>query len=224
MFNRLRVSRSPRSTRNVTTLVATLALAAATLGLGACESTRGSSGGRIDPYTTTESDRKSGKASIPAMLEFSDQVGESLAQDISEIDEIQSLKEKVVLELGSILNKTNTPTSDFEQLRSRVRGKIFASKFLRKQFMIVESKARMDAEKDRVEGTGGGKDLLQEGRGTAGTNNYNPNIVYLLQGDFFESTRGDRRQYYFEFKLTNLQTRQIVFMKSFDLGQKREHD
>ena len=213
-----------QATRNKATLVTTLALVSMTAGLGACESTRGSSGGRIDPYTTTESDRRSTKASIPSMLEFSDQVGESLAQEIADIDEIQGLKEKVVLELGSVLNKTNTPTSDFEQIRSRVRGKIFASKFLRKQFFIVESKARMDAEKERVEGTGGSKDLLQEGRGSVGTNNYNPNIVYLLQGDFFESTRGSRRQYYFEFKLTNLQTRQIVFMKSFDLGQVTERD
>jgi len=204
--------------------LAALALGASVFALGACESTKGSSGGRIDPYATTESDRRSGKASIPSLMEFSDQTAEALAQEISDIDEIQGLKEKVVLELGSILNKSNTPTSDFEQIRSRVRGKIFASKFLRKQFFIVESKARMDEEKQRVEGTGGQRDLLQEGRGTAGTNTYNPNIVYLLQGDFFESNRGDRRQYYFEFKLTNLQTRQIVFMKSFDLAQVRERD
>src|SRR4029079_19795333 len=98
MFHRFRIS---RSTRDVATLVTTLALASFTLVLGACESTK--SGGRIDPYKTTESDRQSGKASIPSMLEFSDQVGESLAQEIGEIDEIQGLKEKVVLELGSIL-------------------------------------------------------------------------------------------------------------------------
>ena len=52
-----------------------------------------------------------------------------------------------------------------------------------------------------------------------GTAQYDPKITYVLQGDFFESDRGERRQYYFEFKLTNLATREIVFNKHFDLAQ-----
>lgn len=197
-----------------------LALACAGLMAVGCESVpRGESGGRIDPYRSTPSDRASGKASIPALLEFSDAVAAALAQDLADIDEIQAGSTKAVLELGSIANKTQTPTSDFEQIQARVRGQIFQSKLIRKHFILVEGRGRMNTELDRVNGGGGGGDLLQEGTAGGGTARYDPRSTYVLQGDFFESNRGARRQYYFEFKLTNLASRVIVFQKSFDLGQ-----
>jgi hypothetical protein len=185
--------------------------------LAGCDSPpKGSTGNRIDPYRTTESDRGSGRASIPAMLEFSDQVAAALAQELVDIDEIHNAPSKVVLELGSIDNKTRTPTTDFEQLRNRIRGQIFQSKLIRQHFMIVEGRQRMQAETERVNGPT--QDLLQEGGGSE-TAKYDAKLTYVLQGDFFESNRNDRRQYYFEFKLTNLATRSVVFLKNFDLGQ-----
>ena len=177
----------------------------------------GNSGGRIDSYKSTESDAKSNGPSIPALLEFGDQTAAALAQDLMDIDEVRNAKTKLVLELGSILNQTSTPTSDFEQLRNRLRGQIFASKLLRNHFLIVESRQRMDAERERIVGDN------QPGVQPS-SDRYDPSITYVLQGDFFESTRLDRRQYYFEFKLTNLQTRAIVFQKSFDLGQVTVHE
>ena len=58
--------------------------------------------------------------------------------------------------------------------------------------------------------------------GAAGTTaRYDPELTYVLQGDFLEAGRGPRRQYYFDFKLTNVASRKIVFLKSFDLGQVR---
>lgn len=207
----------PRTYRSVPAL---LALASAGLLAAGCENVpRGESGGRIDPYRTTASDRASNSASIPALMEFSDATAAALAQDLNEIDEIQALNTKAVLELGSLSNKTNTPSSDFEQIQARVRGQIFQSKLIRQHFIIVEGRGRMNTELGRVNGGGGNGDLLQEGGSGGGTARYDPKNTYVLQGDFFESNRGDRRQYYFEFKLTNLASRVIVFQKSFDLGQ-----
>ncbi len=177
--------------------------------LVACGPPKGDPGGRIDPYATTGSDRASSKASIPAMLEFSDRVVASLTQQISAIPEIEGLPTRAVLELGTIENHTRMPTRDFEQLRQRLRGQIFQSSLLRDRFLIVEPRQRMQREHDRLVGAGA------EG----GPARYDPAITYVLQGDFYESNRIDRRQYYFEFKLTNVESRQIVFLDQFDLAQ-----
>jgi len=185
-----------------------------------CSSTpKGDTGGRIDPYRTTESDRRSSRASIPAMLEFGDTVSASLAQEISQIDAVAAADSKLVLELGSIENHTSTPTSDFEQLRNRIRGQLFRSKLIKDHFMIVEGRQRMQAERDRVVGDREG-DLLQDGGGSRTVARYDPKLTYVLQGDFYESNRGARRQYYMEFKLTNLASREIVFQETFDLAQR----
>ena len=197
-----------------TSLTAAIALTA----MAGC-TPEGTTGGRIDPYRTTESDRRSNGASIPALLEYSDTVAQALAQDLTDIPDIEKSPTRCVLELGSIENKTNTPTGDFEQIQARVRAQIFQSKLIKSRFMIVEGRGRMNSELGRVDGGGGGKDLMQEGTGGSGTARYDPKITYVLQGDFFESDRGDRRQYFFEFKLTQLSTREIVFSKSFDLAQ-----
>ena len=163
--------------------------------------------------------RNSSGASLPALLEYSDTVSQALGQELTEIPDIEKAPTRCVLELGSINNQTNTPTGDFEQIQARIRGQIFQSKLIKSRFMIVEGRGRMNNELGRVQGDSGRKDLLQDGSGPAGTAQYDPKITYVLQGDFHESDRGDRRQYYFEFKLTNLSTREIVFDKPFDLAQ-----
>ncbi|MCC7191418.1 MAG: hypothetical protein IT444_01440 [Phycisphaeraceae bacterium] len=196
-----------------------LVAALAAIPLAGCQKNSGSTGGRIDPYRTTSADRLSDRASIPAMLEFGDTVAAQLAQQITDIDEIRNSPTKVVLELGSIDNHTATPSSDFEQLRNRVRGQLYQSRLMRKYFLIVENRQRMQAEYDRIVGPDGppGGDSQPSDRG--GVAGYDPRTTYVLQGDFFEMNRLDRRQYYFEFKLTNLVTREIVFSEHFDLGQ-----
>jgi hypothetical protein len=196
--------------------LAALALVLAALPLLGCENS-GDTGGRIDPYRTTSADRASNRASIPAMLEFGDNVSAQLAQQISDIDEIHNAPTKVVLELGSIENHTATPTSDFEQLRNRIRGQLYQSKLIRRHFLIVEGRQRMQAEQDRIVGPGSADTSQPADHG--GVASYDPRTTYVLQGDFFEMNRIDRRQYYFEFKLTNLVTREIVFDEHFDLGQ-----
>lgn len=188
-----------------------------------CDSTPeaiGGSGGRIDPYRTTKADRRSDRASIPSLLQFCDQVAEDLAAQLADLPEITDAQYRQVLELGSIDNKTRTPTTDFMQIQRRLRSKLLKSRLIRDHFKVVESRQRMDRELSRVQGEE--EDLLQENTSPPGTDSYDAGITYVLQGDFYESTRGDRRQYYLNFKLTNLRTREIVFDSDFDLGQVTE--
>ena len=202
-----------------------LAVALAACTLAAC-APEGSSGGRIDSYRSTKADRESDRASIPALLEFSDRTAQQVVQTIMDADEIRNSKTKLVLELGLISNQTTTtPSGDFQQIQARVRGKLSESDLIRSRFLLVEGRGRMNAELDRVNGGGGNRDLLQNGSGGGGTAMYDPKITYVLTGDFFEMDRGDRRQYYFVFHLVNLATRVDVIPDAhYDLGQKTEHD
>jgi len=197
--------------------VVIFACALAVLGCETTPSVVGSQGGRIDPYQTTKADRRSSRASIPALLEFCDQVAEDLAVQLADIPEIVDAEFRQVLELGSIDNKTRTPTTDFMQIQRRLRSKLLKSRLIRNQFKVVESRRRMNRELSRVQGQE--EDLLQERTSPQGTAQYDAGMTYVLQADFYESNRGDRRHYYFNFKLTNLQTREIVFDSDFDLGQ-----
>lgn len=178
------------------------------IGLTACQTTpTGNTGGRIDPYRSTDADRASRSASMPAMLEFSDQVAQQLIQDLARIDQVQQIQGKAVLELGDLNNQTQTPTGDFELIQRRIRGQLFASDLLHQQFIVVEPRQRMDLERERVAG-----DQTTSAR-------YPAEQTFVLSGDFFEARRSSVRRYYFTFKLVNLATRQIVFLKDYDLAQ-----
>lgn len=176
----------------------------------------GDSGGRINPYSSTSADRASGAASAPALWEFSDQVAESLVRRIAQIPEIAQSPERVVVELGNLSNGTDTPSQDFELIQRRLRSKLLSSDVVTSRVRFVESIDDMDAEYRRIQATDrSGMNPL--------TDRYNPNSIYVLRGDFLESSRrgGETRRYFFEFRLTNLQTRTIVFNDSFDLAQVR---
>ena len=195
-----------------------LALLALALFVPACAKTpQGSRGGRIDPYRSTAADEDSRKASMPDLYQFCDETAQRLAHDISDIPEIDKAPQKVVLELGDILNQTRTPTGDFELIQNRLRSQLRSSRLLRDRVMFVESRARMNRELRRIDG-GDGQDLLQEGVATpgGGTARYAPANTYVLQGDFQEATRSSTRRYLFLFRLVNLVTREIIWDKTFD--------
>ena len=165
----------------------------------------------MDIYRSTAADVASPAVSAPELWAYSDQVAEALVRDLTNIDRIRSAPTRVALELGDLRNKTNTPTTDFEAIQHRIRGKLMRSKIIRDQFIVVEDPHRMDREKTRVSG---------EDAGATSTARYDPQVTYLLMGDFFESRRGPTRRYYFEFKLTNLASREIIFNENYDLAQR----
>ncbi len=195
-------------------------LATLVAGVGCTSAPRGDTGGRFNPYESTSSDRTAkDQVSMQALLEFSDETAQKLVYELSAIPEIRDAPTQVVLELGDIQNKTrNTSTIDFELVQRRLRSKIQNSSLARENFLIVESAHRMDREKNRVTGPGV-EDLLQEGAGSTATARYSPDITYVLQGDFLQSYRAGASRYYFELKLTNIGSRQIVFSNSYVLGQ-----
>lgn len=198
-----------------------------------CSSTpstpQGSHGGRLDDsYRTTGSDEASTKASIPALLEFADLTAQSLAEQISSLphvvqryDAVTKTQGRLILEMGSIDNQSRTPSSDFELIQRRLRSQLMRSQLIKSKFMFVEGRARAERDVNRIQGNNNG-DLLQEGNAGA-TDQYANNDTYLLLGDFLEANRGNRRQYFFNFKLVHAQSREIVFDEAFDLAQMTKH-
>ena len=191
----------------------------AVLVLGACaaDPIAPGSSGRLDSYQTTRADRASDQASIPALLEFSDITADRLALEIADLRRIADADSRLLLELGTIENQTRTPSRDFEQIQRRLRSRLINSDVMRERFVIVEDLGRVERELERI-GAGGGDDLLQEGRGGQGAT-YDPEQTFVLSGDFFESRRDGRRQYWFEFRLIHVGSREIVHSSDFDLAQ-----
>lgn len=199
--------------QRITTRIATVTACVVVSWFSGCQSLTspdaGTTGGRMDPYRTTEADRGSHKANMPALLEYSDRVAEALVRQLADIEQIKNAPRPSVLELGNLRNLSRTPTQDFELIQHRIRGHLLASDFVPPRFKIVENASRMDRELRRV-----------DAHGSDQTARYDADDIYLLTGDFFESARDNSRRYYFEFKLVHLASRSILMLEQFDWAQR----
>ena len=184
--------------------------------LTACNSPpRGSSGGRIDTYSTTNPERRSQSANIASMLEFVDISAEDVVDQLSDIRAAQAQPGKMTLALGGIVNKTqHTPTVDFEMIQDRLRRTIQRSPFVRQHVRFIADPNQTDAELARLTGRPGNPAPLADRPDAAST--------YVLTGAFYEAVRGPRSQYMLTFEMINLQSSESVYTtKPFDLGQVR---
>ena len=175
-----------------------------------CRLDTGSSGGRVPPYDPDGPGQK--EINMTVAYEFCDIVAERLAQNLAELPAVKTAQTRLVLELGDIRNKTDTPETDFEMIQKRVQGQLTGSDLVQASFMVVSGPNRMDAENQRI--NGGTPFQSQASR-------YDPKISYVLLGDFYESVRAGRKRFLLQFTLTNLATREIVFQETYDHAQLR---
>lgn len=193
-----------------------LALAGLVLITGCRTPNQGTNSGRVDPYRTTSAERHSGLPLPAAMMEFSDEVAQQLAQDLAQLPHVRNAPagEQVIVLVGDIENKTgNVSSSEFELLRSRLRSQLLGSRHVTDRVRFVERRRRMSniAERERVASDGFYADPAD----------YDPRMTFALNGDFMRIHRGDTNQYYMEFMLVHFATNDIVFSKSYDLKQQR---
>ena len=194
-------------------LSAMVAIWALTAALAGCRTPdTGTTGGRSDPYRSTAADVASNRASMPALYELSDQTAQKLALELASIDPVRRADTRLILELGDLRNLTSTPTQDFELIQHRIRGRLADSDVIKRYFDFVEGAARMDGQLERI--------MAGRKPSDEATARYDPEVTYVLIGDFLEADRGPTRRYYFDFKLVHLASRQIVFHKDFDLAQR----
>lgn len=175
---------------------------------------QGSNAGRMDPYRTTDADRASMSANMPALLELSDQTAAKFAAELANIPEVANSKERKTLYISTIENNTRTPTNNFAMIQRRVRDTLVGSPHLKPYFRFTNNPQTLDREKARLTGTGDPVNDTQ-----LKTKRYEAEDIYLLKGTFFESGRDTVRRYYFVFEVTNLETGEIMLNKQMDLAQ-----
>jgi hypothetical protein len=162
----------------------------------------GNRGGRVDPGDTVSYEYRDKAAPTADLRQFAGQATEQIAQRLSDVPEIAGSPTKVVIALGAITNRTNTPTSDFVTIRRKVFTGLVNSS-VRRYADIIEQPEIMQGQLDRY--------ASNDGTGTQ-PGKYDPSILYVLQGEFGELQRlnGQVSDYYFDFTLTNLRTGKIV--------------
>lgn len=200
-------------------------LAAAAAGMacviGGCQSAQPSD--RVDPYSRPGNGALNDPAVSPrTLLEFTDQVTQSLADRIPQVGSIRNSPQKVVIAVGAITNRTRTPASDFLTVRSKIFTSLVNSN-VRELAMIVDTLETMDEQVNRY-AQHGSPDRLDEGtRRQLESARYDPAITYILNGEFGEISRDAGRDstYIFNWKLVNLKSSEIVYADQVTSTQTR---
>jgi hypothetical protein len=202
-------------------LVGVAALVSAAGLLAGCQPPRGDTGGRVDPVRTTPAERNDARVGTPSLFEFSDQVAQQLAADMSQIPELNGQYRATVV-FGDIVNKTSiVSTNDFEAFRTRIRGRLMQSRSVLQNVRFVENKQRADDLIRRESSTGG--DLLQEGKRRERAD-LDPQYTYFLNGDMYRVERGGNvvNTYLMNFNLTNMDTGEIIWTNApYEVKQAR---
>jgi len=185
-----------------------------TVVLGGCaQPPRGSTGGRIDMGKTTDAERASPRILPGALIEFSDQVAQELAQDLAEVRTIRDAPSRCTIIVGDINNKTQIVSSDeFEMTRSRIRNNLLQSQYVTDRLKFVENRARIDQLRQR--------EMVLPQEGPVGPDAYDPQTTYALNGDFYRVHRGNVNQYYMEFQLVHFASNEIVFSERYEVKQR----
>lgn len=185
-------------------------------GLSACNAPpRGKGVGRVETTDSTRAETRSAQVQPAALIEFSDQVAQQLAEDLSKLPEFNGGYRSTVV-FGDLSNKTGiVPTTDFQAFRTRVRQKLLQSTVVRNKIRWVESLDKVEDLRRRELGTGR-SDVLQEGTAGGRSTPLNADYTYFLDGEMYRVDRGNGavNLYMLSFNLANAQSREIVWTNS----------
>ncbi|MEQ8850345.1 MAG: hypothetical protein RIB32_01025 [Phycisphaerales bacterium] len=166
-------------------------LGAAALVVGGCSSNPrtvyGDSGGRIGTSESTNADRYGREVSSVTLVEFADQVAQSLPARITSTPEIATRDREAVIYLGEIENRTRTPSSDFRTVQQMISHDITNSPVMRRHAVVYNDPARVRDWQQR---------FTSDGPGWTGASLDTPqgifpaSDVFLLNGEFGEISRG----------------------------------
>ncbi len=147
----------------------------------------GDSGGRIGTSESTDADRYGRDVSSVTLVEFADQVAQSLPARITSTPEIAARSREAVIYLGEIENRTRTPSSDFRTVQQMISHDITNSPVMRRHAVVYNDPARVRDWQQR---------FTSDGPGWTGSSLDTPqgifpaDDVFLLNGEFGEISRG----------------------------------
>lgn len=191
-------------------------LSLAVLLAGGCNTApQGNTGGLIDPTRRTGIDANAPGADSVSLLEFADITGQQMAADIARVPEIKGSPTKVIIEMGSIQNRTDTPSSDFDAMQREVFSTLVRSDVARD---VAQFRERFDRVSRDAAGMQGQVIVDPTGREAprqvgAAVEQSDLNYVYFLQGTFSELSRagGIQSTYVLNFSLVKGTNRSIVW-------------
>jgi PBP1b-binding outer membrane lipoprotein LpoB len=167
--------------------------------------------GRVDPRQTTRAEMRSNQVLPAALLEFADQMPQTLAQRIATAPQVRDTPGLITIVMGDIANKTDiVSTSEFELMVERMRSNLLASATLRERLRFVESRARLEALARRELGVTPAELPKPV---------YDPATSYAMVADVFRIGRGDTNLYAMHVQLTSFATGAIVFDDRFEVKQ-----
>lgn len=181
--------------------------------LAGCMPPKGESNGRVETTDTTKAEWKSPQVTPTALTEFSDQVAQQLAYDLSSIPELNGAT-RVNVVFGNIENKTGiVSTSDFEAFRTRIRQQLMQSRNVNNKIKFIANKSQVDSVLERETSRGG--DLLQDGSRPERAD-FNRDYTYFLQGEMYRVARGNDsvNLYMMSFNLTSARDGGIIWTNS----------
>jgi hypothetical protein len=168
---------------------------------------------RADPYSRPGDAALNDPAVSPrTLLEFTDQVTMSLADRIPRVADIKDSPQKAVIAVGAITNRTRTPANDFAAIRSQIFSDLVNST-VSDHAIILDTIETMDEQIKRY-APRQQPDRLDEGNQREPESaRYDPNITYILNGEFSEISRDSGRDstYIFVWKLVNLGSSKQVY-------------
>lgn len=159
----------------------------------------GDSGGRIGVSESTAADRYGREVSSVTLVEFADQVAQSLPARITSIPEISGREREAVIYLGEIENRTRTPSSDFRTVQQMISHDITNSPVMRRHAVVYNDPARVRDWQDRFtsDGPGWSGASLNTAQGI-----FPAEDVFLLNGEMGEISRGNGEVSLYVFDIT----------------------
>jgi hypothetical protein len=183
----------------------------------------GRQGGNVDPYEQVKGTSRDRAVNDVTLLEFTDQVTQSLAERIPTVADIRNAPTKPVIAVGAITNRTNTPSSDFAAVRSQIFTDMVNST-VAQQADILDTLEVMDEQAARYAQPGRENRMDERGVTVPTSARYDPKITYILNGEFSEISRGENGRsstYIFNWRLVNLGTSKTVFADRVTAKQTR---
>ncbi len=169
-------------------------------------------GERISPYQTTEDEVLSARVLPVSLIEFSESAAEEFIVELhGDMPQVSSTSGRITIILGDINNQTDlVATSEFRAASQRMRSILINSDLVRDRVRWVENRARLETLANR--------ENVANADGTpAGPDAYDPTTTYVLNADFFRSSRHETHSYYMEFTLAHFATNELVFSHATDV-------
>lgn len=179
--------------------------------------------GHVDPYENVKGTERDRAVSEVTLLEFADQVTQTMSERIPQVADIKNSPNKVVIAVGDIANRTKTPSNDFVAIRSQIFSDLVNSS-VANVADILETIEVMDQQMARYAPQAGSNRLDERVAPPAGAARYDPRETYILNGDFSEISRGEAGRastYLFNCRLVNLGTSKVVYSDRITVKQVR---